>query len=182
VSHSERRNRAMTGSNSSCAAVRARFMRFSVIFTVGKMGVHHAEAPMYRLSSRRAVSPSPMTSSVLPRRCPPPAGARLRSAWCGHPVIDEPRLLHARDDLDRVAQRLARTVEKRALALRLAQGVGADHAHAPAFTSRSRWPKRSRHWSARVVDSRLRRPCSSIPAARRTGSRRRSTMVIWPCE
>ena len=47
-----------------------------------------------------------------------------------HAEIDEPRLLDARDDLDRVTERFARTVEKRSLATRLAQRVGADHAHA----------------------------------------------------
>ena len=44
--------------------------------------------------------------------------------------VDEARLLHAGDDLDRVAERLARALEEDLLAVREAQRVGADDAHA----------------------------------------------------
>ena len=44
--------------------------------------------------------------------------------------VDEARLFHAGDDLDGMAERLARALEKRLLAPRDAQGVGADHTHA----------------------------------------------------
>ena len=44
--------------------------------------------------------------------------------------VDQARLLDAGDDLDRVAERLARALEEGLLAVRLAQRVGADHAHA----------------------------------------------------
>ena len=43
--------------------------------------------------------------------------------------VDQARLFDAGDDLDRVAERIARPVEERALAPRLAQRVGAHHAH-----------------------------------------------------
>ena len=51
------------------------------------------------------------------------ARRRVRNA-----EVDEARFLDAGDDLDRVAERLARAVEERALAPRLAQRVGADDA------------------------------------------------------
>ncbi len=43
--------------------------------------------------------------------------------------IDEPRLLHARDDFDRVAECVAGALEEGLFASRDAQRVGADHAH-----------------------------------------------------
>src|SRR6202049_1799198 len=51
-----------------------------------------------------------------------------------------------------------------------------------ACMSRRRWPKRSRHASARAATSLSMRPSSATPAARRTISRRRSIMTSWPCE
>jgi hypothetical protein len=47
-----------------------------------------------------------------------------------HTQVDQSRFLHARDDLDRVSEGLARAVEERALASRLAQGIGADDSYA----------------------------------------------------
>src|SRR4029077_9586700 len=58
--------------------------------------------------------------------------ALARLAWHGvrNPGVDEARLLHAGDDLDRVAERLAGALEKGLLAVREPQRVGADAAHA----------------------------------------------------
>ena len=52
----------------------------------------------------------------------------------GHRVsdagVDEARLFHARDDFNRMPQRLARALEKCLLPMRDAQSVGADNTHA----------------------------------------------------
>jgi hypothetical protein len=44
--------------------------------------------------------------------------------------VDQARLFHAGDDLDRVPERLAGALEEGLLAMRQAQGVGTDAAHA----------------------------------------------------
>ena len=90
---------------------------------------HAAHLQALELAAAR--QPSPMMSSVLPppmsttRRWPGSLGMRVRDAG-----VDQARLLHAGDDLDRVAERLAGALEEGLLAVRDAQRVGADHAHA----------------------------------------------------
>ncbi len=74
------RKRAATGSSSSCAAVRARFMRFSLIVPSEKCSTVRLTQPMYRLSRRFVARPSPMMSSVLP---PPISTTSRRPASLG---------------------------------------------------------------------------------------------------
>ena len=47
-----------------------------------------------------------------------------------HPEVNQSRLFDAGDDFDRVAERVARALQESPAAVRLAQGVGADDAHA----------------------------------------------------
>ncbi len=56
--------------------------------------------------------------------------AGLARHGMGNPGIDESRLLHARDDLDRMAECFAGALEKGLFAMCHAQGIGADDAHA----------------------------------------------------
>ena len=74
--------------------------------------------PICRLSSSSGLKPSPMISSVLP---PPMSTTRRLPGLVRHgvrdPGIDEARLFHAGDDLDRVTERLAGALEERLLAL-----------------------------------------------------------------
>ena len=125
--------------------------------------------------------PRPMIISVLPppmsttRRRPVLRGQRLRDA-----AIDESCLFLAGDDLDRMADGLARPFEKRPVAL-----------HSCA----ARWClRRARNWRAcagdagqsvrdrrraRAATLGSRRPSSSTPSPRRTISRSRSMMTSW---
>ena len=56
--------------------------------------------------------------------------ARLARHGVRDAGVDEARLLHAGDDLDRVAERLAGALEEGLLAVREPQRIGADAAHA----------------------------------------------------
>ena len=135
----------------------------------------------FQLAAARIASP--MTSSVLP----PPMSTtrRLPGSWrhgVATPGIDQARFLEARDDLDRMAQRLARAFQEPSLAPRAAQRIGADDAdavgvHVAQVAGRSAPGRRAR---ARRRPRRAGHPSSS-PAASRTISRSRSMMTSCPC-
>src|SRR5262249_48076020 len=58
------------------------------------------------------------------------AAAGLAGHGMRDPRINQAGFFHARDDLDRVPERLAGALEKRLLAMSYAQRIGADDAHA----------------------------------------------------
>ncbi len=124
--------------------------------------------PMCRLSSFSGIEPladDQLGAAAADVDDQPLAGLvrhRVRDA-----DVDQARLLDAGDDLDGMAERLARTLEERLLAMRLAQRVGADDAHAVSRSCRAAAGRSVRRHCERA---RRRRPCRAVPA--RPGPRR----------
>ena len=183
-SQPRRRNTAWIGSSSSRAASRARSMRLGESRPSPKKRWLSDTQPICRLSSSSGSKRSPMMISVLP---PPMSTTSRRPGFVRqvvrHARVDQARLLHAGDDLDRETRALrARARGTPACGARRAahwcpRPARCGHACRAAAGRNAR-----RQASARAAASLSIRPSSPTPAARRTISRRRSMMTSWPCE
>ena len=111
------------GSSSSLTAVRARSKRFSEIRPSSK---YRALRPTQQ--GRKSLADHHFRRTAADVDDQTLVGAQ--GAGVHDARVDEPPFLLAGDDFDRMPERGAGALEKPSLALRAAQGAGADHAHA----------------------------------------------------
>ncbi len=130
-SQPRRRKAACTGSSSRRAARRARVHALGGDLAVAEEPLAQADAAHLQaleLQRRQPLADDELGAAAAD--VDDQAPARLARHGVRHAGVDEPRLFHAGDDLDRVAERLAGALEEGLLAMGAAQRVGPDDADA----------------------------------------------------